>query len=148
MARLVTDEDVRSGARPVDIRAPPADVDAFAEWLDRVSERLVLLEPYSLEEVRGAVHAVVEGMRRHLDRPPAVAEERLRAELAEEHARYRTSLEEVQGLLRVIESDDHGGHRQALGQYGRVLAESLRAHRARERAVADRPTTAGSRNSN
>jgi hypothetical protein len=41
----------------------------------------------------------------------------------------------LRGLLRIVERDDHGGNRQALGQYGRILAEALKEHRALERPV-------------
>jgi len=47
-----------------------------------------------------------------------------------------TSIEQLWWFYRVVEGEDHGGHRQALGQYGRILAEALRRHRAEERAFA------------
>lgn len=133
----------------VDVRRVPTELDPLVEWLDRVSQNLVLLEPYSLDELRRAVSVVEEVVAAHLVVPLSRSVDSGRAaELRADHLRYRVSLEELRGLLRVVENDDHGGHRQALGQYGRVLAESLRAHRAAE----TRSTVGGgvgrSRNSN
>ncbi len=56
-----------------------------------------------------------------------------RARLAREHERFRTSVDQLVAILAVVEQDDHGGHRQALGQYGRIFTEALRLHRTDER---------------
>jgi len=134
---------------PVDVRRPPADLDALVEWLDGVGQNLVLLEPYPLDDLRRAVAAVDRTVRAHCAAPPPRSSDPRRAtELEADHRRYAGALEELRGLLRVVELDDHGGHRQALGQYGRVLAESLRLHRALETAGGRGPASGRSRNSN
>jgi hypothetical protein len=141
--------DVAVPRSTVDIRQPPSELDPLVEWIDAVSQNLVLLEPYSLDDLRRAVAAVEAALDGHIAVPVPPTVETPRAdELRADHLRYRVSLEELRGLLRVVENDDHGGHRQALGQYGRVLAESVRRHRASE-SSAPRETNAGrSRNSN
>ncbi len=117
-------------------------LDAALERFERFSAGLVRLEPASLEEVREEVERFAAELERHLDvRPPGrrrgpggpSAEPSRTALLAREHERFRTSLEELRGIVDVVLRDDHGGHRQALGQYGRILAEALRLHRADER---------------
>ncbi len=132
-----------------DARAPPPGFDAFVDWFERVSDRLVLLETYPLDDLRTWVGAVGERVRRHA-RPedPLLASLCLglpglasRAELLiADHAWFQTSTEQLAWFLAVVEREDHGGHRQALGQYGRVYAESLRHHRDRERALGLRAT--------
>ncbi len=130
-------------APPVDIRHPPADLDALIEWFDRVAYRLVLLEEYPLSDVEAAVAAIDRGVRAHLDadRPGGILPEASAgtegsgwqsARLGDDHERYRTSLEQLRWFLAVVQKEDHGGHRQALGQYARLVAESLRRHRAEE----------------
>ena len=136
----------RSGAVPVvDPRErSPAGVDEALERFDRFSSALVRLEVFSLEEVRGSVAAFLTEVEVHLggspippvgsDRPPRAGPpegDRLEGE----HERFRTSVDELRSLLGVVEGDDHGGHRQALGQYGRIFAEALRLHRRDERAA-------------
>lgn len=102
----------------------------------------MLLEEYPLEDLRAAVAAVDRAVRAHLasadrwgETDLSEDEEALRtvSVLRHDHGWFETSLEQLRGFLRVVERDDHGGHRQALGQYGRVLAESLRRHRRDER---------------
>jgi hypothetical protein len=114
-------------------RSLEEEVDHF----DRFASGLVRLEPYSLEELRRTVGEFTTLVERHLDRAertsrPAIAMGRTELSrpglLEGEHQRFRTSLAELRGLLGVVEREDHGGHRQALGQYGRILAEALRAH--------------------
>ncbi len=126
------------------IGTAPPQFDALVEWVDRVSRDLVLLEDYSLEEVSSWVGAVDQGVRHHLTlygrlrppdggRPGADALATLRRTLEDDHARFRVSLEQLRWFHQVVVHDDHGGNRQALGQYGRVLAEALRRHRDDER---------------
>ena len=134
------------GAREAaEIVVVPREFDALVEWVDRVSRNLVLLEAYSLPEVASWVDAVDRAVRDHLSTYPELTLSRsvgrrdddsaaLRRTLEEDHARFRVSLDQLRWFFRVVEEDDHGGNRQALGQYGRVLAEALRRHRRDERA--------------
>ena len=136
-----------SDGRPQDASDPrdPArdkELDTEAELFERLSLDLVLGESRTLPEVRAIVLSFGEALRQHVDRgsvarrpgpseggPGSVRSARLDAE----HQRFRESLRQLAELLVVVEREDHGGHRQALGQYGRILVESLRAHRAEER---------------
>ncbi len=128
-----------------EIVAAPREFDALVEWVDGVSRNLVLLEPYPLPQVASWVDAVDRAVRDHLSAyraltvPGAVGRRgadlaTLRRTLEEDHARFRVSLDQLRWFFRVVEEDDHGGNRQALGQYGWVLAEALRRHRRDERA--------------
>jgi hypothetical protein len=125
----------------VDIRSPPDDLDALIDWFELVSYNLVLLEEYPLEQVRSAMDAVSRAVGKHLgstDPTPANPRQYSAAEtdgahlLASDHEWFRTSLEQLWWFFAVVEREDHGGNRQALGQYGRVLSESLRRHRRDE----------------
>lgn len=125
----------------VDIRHPPQGFDALIDWFDRVSTNLVLLEEYELEDIRrsvGWVAAALEAHGRSTETPPTGSLEgpvelRDRARiLAADHEWFRTSVGQLWWFFGVVEREDHGGHRQALGQYGRVLCESVRRHRAEE----------------
>lgn len=115
------------------------------DWFERFSYELVLLETFSLDEIRAALDAFEREVRAHLDGSPLddrrpIADrgpaERARI-LASDHAWFRTSLDQLEWFYAVVARDDHGGNRQALGQYGRVFAEALRRHRSDERAGPD-----------
>ncbi len=128
----------------VEIRRPPHDFDELVDWFDRVSGNLVLLEEYAPGELRAAVEAMAHALDAHLaesgSRPRfgvvGTGETSRAAVLDADHERLRASAEQLRALLRVVERDDHGGNRQALGQYGRVLTEALRRHRRDERSTA------------
>ena len=126
----------------VDIARPPTGLDALIDWFERFSHQLVLLEEYPLDEIRSALDSLDRSVRDHLRStatfgrrkgPSDSSNEELERLLATDHAWFRTSLEQLWWFFAVVEEDDHGGNRQALGQYGRVLAESLRRHRHIER---------------
>jgi hypothetical protein len=115
-------------------------LDREMERFDRFATALVHVEPCTLGELRRAVERFSLFLGRHLDaerrrRPQAGSSpaEPVTRRLQLEHDRFRSSLEQLRELLAVVEQDDHGGHRQALGQYGRILVEALRIHRADER---------------
>jgi hypothetical protein len=131
----------------VDIRRPPAEFDALIEWFEAASYRLVLLEEYSLEEVRRMVEVVVAAVALHsrledpllAALPPSSPEDATLARiLVADHVWFRTSTEQLEWFFSIVANEDHGGHRQALGQYGRVFAESLRRHRSDERELVGR----------
>jgi len=128
----------------VDLRAPPPAFDALVDWLERWSYGLVLLEEYPLAEIRDAVTAVERAVRAHRTSSEGWVTPLLSADeetargarvVLSDHAWFETSREQFRWFLRVIEEADHGGHRQALGQYGRVLAEALHRHRQDERGL-------------
>lgn len=138
----------------VDIHRPPQDLDALVEWFELVSYNLVLLEDYSLEEIRTALESLTGAVEMHrqlsplpvADSPTALASDpELLRLLTADHEWFRISIEQLWWFFGVVERDDHGGNRQALGQYGRLLAESLRRHRRfetdfRARGDEHRPT--------
>ena len=121
---------------------PPADFDDFVEWLERVGAGLVLLDDRPLTELGPMLATVAPRVRAHVDAAEPAILERAGREPSEseatmlvaDHRWFEISLEQLDWFYRIIERDDHGGHRQALGQYVRLLAESLRRHRWRERA--------------
>jgi hypothetical protein len=139
---------VVSFPRPVvDIRRPPQGFDALVDWFERVSYNLVLLEDYRLEDLRRAAGRVAGAIEAHGRATEVLAlgpseeslELRERARiLAADHEWFRTSVEQLWWFFGVVERDDHGGNRQALGQYGRVLCESVRRHRAEENELVRR----------
>lgn len=125
--------------RPVvHIRSPPGDFDALFEWFERVSYALVLLEEFSLSDIRDSVAVVRRGLTAHIESPwpfSLASRTDLERVVAADHAWFRISLDQLDWFLRIVEKEDHGGHRQALGQYGRLLSESVGRHRRDERAV-------------
>jgi hypothetical protein len=138
-------------SRPeVDLRSPPRAFDELVDWLERWSYGLVLLEDYPISDIRAALSAVAEAVPAHrASADPWIAplqyvdDETAREArvLLSDHEWFETSVEQLWGFLRVVEGDDHGGHRQALGQYGRVLAEALCRHRADERRLEARASS-------
>jgi hypothetical protein len=128
----------------VDLRAPPRQFDEKVEWLEQWSYGLVLLEEYPLADLRAAIVEIERAVRAHrvtADRwvlPLRNSDEetaRGAKVVLSDHAWFETSLEQFWWFFRVVEKEDHGGHRQALGQYGRVLAEALRRHLDDERRL-------------
>ena len=119
-------------------RAPPGPREFLRSVgrFERFSSGLVHLDPCSLADLRRTVRTFASELERHLSPAPATVVEppapSLARRLEAEHERFRSSVEQLRGLLTVVEGDDHGGHRQALGQYGRILAEALRRHLADE----------------
>ena len=136
-----------SGPPPVDLTAPPVDLDRLLDGFDTFSSRLVLLEEYSIEEVRAALDALRGPVLRHCHAGWEEEETRARnvpgaAELLRilraDHERFSTSIGQLDWFCAILARENHGGHRQALGQYGRVLVESFRRHRADEDAFLGR----------
>lgn len=132
-----------AGPRPgTDPRCPPSTFDEVVDWLEGWSYGLVLLEEYPLPDLRAAISTVEDAVRAHrAESEPWVvqladadeATSRTARVVLHDHRWFVTSLDQFRWFFRVVEGDDHGGHRQALGQYGRVLAEALRRHRRDER---------------
>jgi hypothetical protein len=138
----------------VDIRVVPEDFDGLVEWLERWSYNLVLLEEYALADVRTALEAVDHGVKAHRTEFDARLRSLSRTDdetargakiVRSDHDWFETSVDQLWWFFRVVENEDHGGHRQALGQYGRVLAEALRRHRTDERQLLDMEPSGKSR---
>lgn len=141
---------VSSRAARSSVPRPPHDFDDTVDWFERFSYDLVLLSDYPLLEIRGAVRHFDRTVREHVEAParpasgrrPTAPREELERIVAADHAWFLDSLGELGELLSVVERDDHGGNRQALGQYGRVLAEALRRHRRDEERLRGRGVAA------
>jgi len=104
---------------------------------EALAEELVRLEDFSLAVLRDEILAlrgsVGEGhsslMKLAWNSPePGVLDTKAVAQLESDHARYRTSLDQLEWFLAVVARENHGGHRQALGQYWKILLESLVTH--------------------
>ena len=148
----------------VDISRAPTDFDALIDWFELVSYALVLLEEFSLTEIRSAVARIEAAVLAHVSSSPTTRRDlaggnrlsELRKVVDADHVWFRISLEQLRWFLSVVERDDHGGNRQALGQYGRLLGESLRRHRRDELELSAElekesrpvPTRVPARNSN
>lgn len=126
---------------PFDLGEPPREFDALLAWFDRVSQRLVLQDDLPLPEVRRAVAAFTAGVTAHRDADGDLGREARSEDLGlassrrilrADHDRLATSVRQLWWFYEIVERDDHGGNRQALGQYGRIAAEALRRHRVEE----------------
>ena len=119
-------------------RDDPPELDRLIERLDRLSAGLFLLEPIPLAEIEGLFRELDRALSEHLasnrSLEPDPGDAPLDTLVIADHTRLPTSLDQLWWFYAIVERDDHGGHRQALGQYGRLLAEALRRHRDEERA--------------
>ncbi len=52
-----------------------------------------------------------------------------------DHGTFFSSIDQLHWLLGIVRRDDHGGNRQALGQYWRVLLEAMGRHSDDERTL-------------
>ncbi|MFZ0699442.1 MAG: hypothetical protein WAN74_04555 [Thermoplasmata archaeon] len=130
----------------VDPARPPAALEELVDWFEALSYGLVLLEPYLLADVRRAMGRFHHEVRLHSERAEvplahaAVRADALGRSLTEllraDHRWFKTSFEQLDWFLRIAEENGHGGNRQALGQYGRLVAEAVRRHLADERLLA------------
>ena len=100
-----------------------------------IADALVLLESVPLVRLEREVRRLDRALlREHVVRSrvglrlpgSASKEERQRAErLLADHRLFVTSLEQLHELNVVVATDGHGGNRQALGQYWKILLESI-----------------------
>jgi hypothetical protein len=114
----------------------------LVRWLGTVCDGLVLGELISTDELERAVRQVRTTVTLHMESELPQSPEgdpatdgrgkELSEILQSDHRWFVLSLDEFDALLGVVLGDDHGGHRQALGQYGRLLAAALTRHRRDE----------------
>jgi hypothetical protein len=114
-----------------------ADLGALVTEQSAVADGLVLLHDHSLSVLQRETDRLRE---RLLERHPGSMEWMLREtettggdraasrRLRAEHERYRASLAQLDWLLTIVRENDHGGNRQALGQYWRILLGSIVPH--------------------
>jgi hypothetical protein len=146
-SRRPTPEVMAAARAGTELPRPPQDFDEFVRWLGDLCDRLVLLEELPLERVEEAVRVVRPAVTRHAESPmlrppPAGVRADSRGDelwevLCSDHRWFEASMDEFEAVFNVVGSEDHGGNRQALGQYGRLLASALARHR-RDEAEYDR----------
>jgi hypothetical protein len=109
----------------------------------RIAEGLVLLAEYPVDSLRAELAKAEELLcRRHPASVARAVEEarrsrgrilRLGPESVRDHPWFELSVRELAGYLDCVARDPHGGNRQALGQYWRLLIEAVARHAAEER---------------
>ncbi|MGC2034299.1 MAG: hypothetical protein WA761_02500 [Thermoplasmata archaeon] len=92
---------------------PPFQV--LQEEVERLRQRLLQHHPRSVEWILRELETAGG------DR---AASRRIRSE----HERFTSSLGQLDWLLSIVRENDHGGNRQALGQYWRILLGSIVPH--------------------
>jgi hypothetical protein len=130
---------VRKGTAPAG--SVPEPIDGAVVRFERLSYRLVLLDEIDRPSLEAEVASFEAAVRDHVRVGVAID-----PTLSEDHRRLLDSLEVLGWLLGIVRRDDHGGNRQALGQYGKILTEAFRRHRRHEAAavgVASTPRTPG-----
>ncbi len=128
----------------IDWDRPPTELTDLVNWYERISYGLVISEPYPLDRVRAAADRFETAVREHAERtalPPVRGPtDRLGLVLRADHRWFSQSFEQLRWFLGVVAREDHGGNRQALGQFGRLVTESVRRHLADEREYVEGPT--------
>ncbi len=131
-SRAVLQSDLKRGETLVRDQLPLAQglvrLEDFP--LDHLIREVDRLERY-LQGHSDAWDGSLRGPQRGMGGPPS-GRVHLDA-LREHHHTFRTSSEQVRWFLDVVLREDHGGHRQALGQYWRLVVEALEWHLAAER---------------
>jgi hypothetical protein len=132
-------------------REARGSVRALGELLERqqgLADGLVLLQEFPLPRLAEGVREVEESLAQLHPRAvdPLLAEwaaapvtgavppERLRFE----HRTFCASAKQLRWFYEIVEREDQGGHRQALGQYWKLLLEALRHHLRDERQYLER----------
>jgi hypothetical protein len=119
------------------------DLEELLRSAEMIAEGLVRLAPHRSPEFRRQLHELERILAAaHPDRwdrwlaadpvlrvPGAAAPELLQRE----HRIFPLSLEQLRWFELLVVRDDHGGNRQALGQYLRIFLEALDRHLADER---------------
>lgn len=121
-------------------------LEQVAERQRPLAEGLVLLQdisqPRLVEEVEALHRSLGEGHAQAVEGLLSASAAPTHAQrLREEHARFLTSVEQLRWFLAVVQREDHGGHRQALGQYWKVLLEALGRHTAEELTLLELSTS-------
>ena len=149
--RATGDEAVTRGGQPEEDGSPAVlqrDLkrgEALVRDQLPMAQGLVRLEDFPLDHLVREVDRLERYLREHSDAwdgfprgpregagEPSSGRVHLDA-LREHHRTFRTSSEQVRWFLDVVLREDHGGHRQALGQYWRLVVEALEWHLAAER---------------
>lgn len=148
---MTADRTMSHGAVPayperptIDWDRPPTELSDLVDWFERISYGLVILETYSLDQIRSAVDRFESAVRHHTEHttlPPVRGPaDRLGIVLRADHRWFSQSFDQLRWFFGLVERDDHGGNRQALGQFGRLVTESVRRHLADEQQYVRPPT--------
>jgi hypothetical protein len=98
------------------VRIEPIALGTIASELDAIERELVRDHPRALDPFLARAEAAPNGS------------QELRKVLIGEHGRFPESIDQLRWFYGVVLHDDHGGHRQALGQYWAILLESVARH--------------------
>ncbi|MGA7923635.1 MAG: hypothetical protein WCA77_06635 [Thermoplasmata archaeon] len=109
---------------------------ALVDEQSTLAEGLVRLAPYSRAEIASAIHRLrTVLLERHPYRDPrspgkrsGLVDGRIARRLEGEHRIFVTSIEQLEWFFQIVQDEDHGGNRQALGQYWKLLLEALQRH--------------------
>lgn len=130
-------------------REPSEEIERIRRLLTtwrRLPDDLVHLEPVPADELDSAARELVSAFELHRNRldlwlatsMDAHQASRRRAErLLADHQRFGESILELQTLREIVRQDGHGGNRQALGQYWRLVWEALARHLTEEEDLLD-----------
>lgn len=100
---------------------------------ESLSRGLVLLEEIPEAELFERIARFDKLLREHLNgAAPSLEQGPPDGPLGEEHRRFVEAVGVLEWLGGIVAHDGHGGNRQALGQYGKILSEALRDHLDRE----------------
>ncbi|MGB6500517.1 MAG: hypothetical protein WBG19_03835 [Thermoplasmata archaeon] len=118
---------------------PVRSLEEITNSFERFSAGLVLLEACPIEQVRAEIVEFESALRAHLRSSESIAPSEGpggdAGTIASDHSRFLTSIDQLWWFYRIVSSNDHGGHRQALGQYGRLLTEAVQQHMSVEARI-------------
>jgi len=116
---------------------PAPHLPELLSWYAEFSRSLVRLSDCSLPQIREAVERMDAALADHARSPGTTRE------LEADHLWFQETRSQLQWLVGILNREDHGGHRQALGQYGLLVVESVVDHLTREADISRPPSPRG-----